>query len=775
MALQFRRGTNAERLTVTPASGEPIWTTDTRMLYVGDGSTQGGIAISNTASVYDQQLNTTSTVTFANATITNQLLVTTLRFPDGSTFTTAQTGTNVFNQSLNTQDSVKFANVTSTNATVESTLYIGTDTTNILYTSGTGNFVIQSNLPGGIQVDASSGEIILTSGIGTRVDTLRTVNQSSGIQFDTGWIYPYQSNVDIGTSANAWRNLYLKDTGTLFFGTNTIAVNSTGTLLVNGAAVSGGNPFDQTLNTSSHVTFQSVTAGNIYARETIEFGTSANPPIIEYDTAQNINRLKITNVNSGGIILDSGANLINFSGKARFSQEIQATTTTSNLTINASGITPVSGKVANLGSSNNPWENLYLSNTGTVYLGTSTISISNTGSLLVNGGPVTGIGSNPFNQTLNTTSNVTFNDLRVSNVIYFSTLTSAYIGYGGELIMDGSPGGVDIRGGAEPVTLRSSSGIFIQASSLLPGNAVTNTTIGNQFNLWHDIYAKSTATIRFGSNTLGLSSTGTIQVNGIELQTGNPFNQTLNTSSSVTFAQINSNNFTSTNLMLFINESTGVSPRGFQWQIIDGGGGATGNLTFNGTYLESNRTILAKENAGSEFGFSAQNQSSAGGATARFEATNNINDRVQFGIESNSISANYGGSRGFITYPNNFVIDTGNLNIYQSNFDLGSITRHNSSSTTVATVSQSEIFRYPKTKDAAKVSIKARQGNDIHLTELSIITDGTDIWLTEYGTIYNNSSLGTFTAVIDSNDVVVKMTATTSTQMIVKTHSIQFS
>jgi len=45
MPLQFRRGTDAQRTAVTPAAGEPIWVTDTQALYVGDGSTAGGVAI----------------------------------------------------------------------------------------------------------------------------------------------------------------------------------------------------------------------------------------------------------------------------------------------------------------------------------------------------------------------------------------------------------------------------------------------------------------------------------------------------------------------------------------------------------------------------------------------------------------------------------------------------------------------------------------------------------------------------------------------------------
>ena len=43
--LQFRRGVAANRSTVTPAVGEPLFTTDTKQLFVGDGATAGGIGV----------------------------------------------------------------------------------------------------------------------------------------------------------------------------------------------------------------------------------------------------------------------------------------------------------------------------------------------------------------------------------------------------------------------------------------------------------------------------------------------------------------------------------------------------------------------------------------------------------------------------------------------------------------------------------------------------------------------------------------------------------
>ena len=46
MALQIRRGTAGQRTGITPAEGELLYTTDTKLVYVGDGSTAGGNIIS---------------------------------------------------------------------------------------------------------------------------------------------------------------------------------------------------------------------------------------------------------------------------------------------------------------------------------------------------------------------------------------------------------------------------------------------------------------------------------------------------------------------------------------------------------------------------------------------------------------------------------------------------------------------------------------------------------------------------------------------------------
>lgn len=49
--IQVKRGLNTNRTSVTPSSGEMLWTTDTKNLYVGDGTTAGGVFIGGNSSV----------------------------------------------------------------------------------------------------------------------------------------------------------------------------------------------------------------------------------------------------------------------------------------------------------------------------------------------------------------------------------------------------------------------------------------------------------------------------------------------------------------------------------------------------------------------------------------------------------------------------------------------------------------------------------------------------------------------------------------------------
>ena len=68
MALRLRRGTNAGRLGITPVEGELIYTTDTKTVYVGDGVTVGGNAVSGGGGGGATDINSLTDVTIISPT-----------------------------------------------------------------------------------------------------------------------------------------------------------------------------------------------------------------------------------------------------------------------------------------------------------------------------------------------------------------------------------------------------------------------------------------------------------------------------------------------------------------------------------------------------------------------------------------------------------------------------------------------------------------------------------------------------------------------------------
>ena len=63
MPLRIRRGVEADRTGFTPLEGEPIYVTDTKKVYIGDGSTAGGVNISQALTVNTQDFTASGTWT----------------------------------------------------------------------------------------------------------------------------------------------------------------------------------------------------------------------------------------------------------------------------------------------------------------------------------------------------------------------------------------------------------------------------------------------------------------------------------------------------------------------------------------------------------------------------------------------------------------------------------------------------------------------------------------------------------------------------------------
>jgi hypothetical protein len=60
----------------------------------------------------------------------------------------------------------------------------------------------------------------------------------------------------------------------------------------------------------------------------------------------------------------------------------------------------------------------------------------------------------------------------------------------------------------------------------------------------------------------------------------------------------------------------------------------------------------------------------------------------------------------------------------------------------------------------AKLLVQVKQGSNIHSTELMLVHDGTDVYMTEYGTVYNSDIIVTFDAIVTGGNVEVRLTKT---------------
>ena len=185
MSLRLRRGTNSERLTITPAEGELIYTTDTKKVFVGDSATLGGVDVSTTSlgGTLGENLNISfhSITNGTNLTIDGATgIITCASFDIGNiSFDNLTTGavnsTSIVNTGSLTTSSLSVTNISTLHATnILGTAYID----NAL----TSNGIIYANWGGGL----TSGAAILPGSAAT----LRN------------------NTFDIGSSAARFRNVY---------------------------------------------------------------------------------------------------------------------------------------------------------------------------------------------------------------------------------------------------------------------------------------------------------------------------------------------------------------------------------------------------------------------------------------------------------------------------------------------------------------------------------------------------------------------------------------
>ena len=230
MSLQIRRGTDAERLTIIPAAGEPVFTTDTKEMFIGDGTTVGGVKVSSEL----------EDLTILNTT-ENGVPITTLA--DNVTTGSIRLASNL--TKLTVSNSEIIAKFDSTEILNVSTASVQVNNSQIIVGNGSVGARIYGNAATGLAIGGSSnqgGEIEIAESAGGTV-VIKQDNTDIAV-FDTDEITAYthirpsaNATYDLGSTSSQWRSLYVS-TATIYLGGNALSVSG-GQLTLNGSAQVG--------------------------------------------------------------------------------------------------------------------------------------------------------------------------------------------------------------------------------------------------------------------------------------------------------------------------------------------------------------------------------------------------------------------------------------------------------------------------------------------------------------------------------------------------------
>jgi hypothetical protein len=306
MALQIRRGTDSQRQGITPAEGELIYTTDTDKLYIGDGSTAGGIEVSggvdsaaisaiiSASSIDAAQLDGQNPSYYLDYT---NLTNTPSGFSDSSTvdgIITAQVNKsfvdalNVDADTLDGQDGAYYLNYTNfsntptiptnnnqlTNGASYVTQAAIDSAVTALIGGAPGALDTLNELAAAINDDASFASSITTS-LGTKLnkagDTLTGTLVSQHVQPTTDNTY------DLGSPTKRYRDLYLGP-GSLYINNKKVIEDVSGTITVK-------TDSDQNLNIKTlgtgQTTLQSAAGVNITSTGSADVAITTNTGNIE--------------------------------------------------------------------------------------------------------------------------------------------------------------------------------------------------------------------------------------------------------------------------------------------------------------------------------------------------------------------------------------------------------------------------------------------------------------------------------------------------------------
>ena len=126
---------------------------------------------------------------------------------------------------------------------------------------------------------------------------------------------------------------------------------------------------------------------------------------------------------------------------------------------------------------------------------------------------------------------------------------------------------------------------------------------------------------------------------------------------------------------------------------------------------------------------------------------------------------------GTLTYEDVTNVDSIGIITARSGIEIGGpvILNLNTSTSTTTSTSQSSVDTFSVTDyRSASYQVQITRGTEYHVTSLNIVHDGTDVYVSEFGTINTGAILATFTADINSGNVRILATPTSASSTVFK-------
>jgi hypothetical protein len=759
--VQFRRGTTTQNNNFTGAAGEISVDTEVKTIRVHDGSTAGGIAVakadlSNTAAITASSTTTLTSKTFnlSSNTLSGTIALFNTALSDGdfATLSGVETLTNkTINGDNNTISNIGNASLTNSSITINGTSVSlgGTRTLNTDNVaeagSPTNKYFTDARARAAVSVTDAGGDGSLSYNGATGVITYTGPSASevrahlaagTGLTFTTG-TFAIDSTVATLTGTQTFTNKTLTSPTltTPILGTPSSGTLTSCTGLPIATGVSG-------LGTGVATFLATPTSANLISAITDETGTgtlvfSASPTFTGTVNAASLTLSGDLTVNGSTVTINSTTLTVDDKNI-----ELGSVSSPSNATADGGGITlkGTTDKTFNWVDATNAWtssEHVELASGKSVFLkgsssGTITVSV-----------PAVA-GTNTFTIPAVTGTAVTTGDTgSVTNTMLAGSIAN-------NKLTNSTISGVALGSNLNALTI----GTGLSGTSYNGSSAVTIANTGVTSNVAGTGISVSGATGAVTITNSSPNATHTGDVTGATALTiaddavtnAKAANMAANTiKGRITTGTGDPEDLTAANVRTIINVADGATANTGTVTSV-GGTGTVNGITLTGTVTTSGNLTL---------GGTLSNVNLTSQVTGTLPVTNGGTGITSFGTGvATALGQNVTGSNGVVlaTSPT-LVTPTLGVASATSVALANGIIRSATLTTSATTANQVLDSIAIATFRSVKYQISITSGSAYHMTEVSVIHDGTTSYITEYGTILTGASLASFDADISSGNL----------------------